>query len=140
MDYADKKAWFAQKITVWWIKTVSWPHHLKTHRNFNALLILDNWSAQKYLDDSDVTRKVVLQDKLCIVVSPPNIASRIQPADLGIIAVLKVGYNLFWLEGCYLCKKIKSLRILIQHRKGKIKDVRVWRLVVKLMSLMHLRS
>ena len=47
------------------------------------------------MDDSDVVRKFGLPDKLCIIFLPPNIKSRIQPTDMGIIAVLKVGYKLF---------------------------------------------
>ena len=41
-------------------------HHLKTHGNVYALLILDNCSAHKYLDDINVARKFGLLDKLCI--------------------------------------------------------------------------
>ena len=82
------------KIIVWWIKTVFWPHHLKTHGNVYALLILDNFSAHKYLDDSDVARKFGLTDKLCIIFLPPYLTSLIQPADMGIIAVLKVGHKI----------------------------------------------
>ena len=89
------KIWFTQKIIVWRIKRVFWTHHLKTHGNVYALLILDNFSAHKYLDDSDVARKFGLTDKLCIIFLPPYLTSRIQPADMGIISVLKVGYKFF---------------------------------------------
>ena len=95
MAYADKKYWFTQKVTVWWIETVFCSHHLKTHWNVYTSLIIDNCSAHKYFEDSDVARKFGLPDKLCIILLPPNLTSRIQPADMGIIAVLKVGYKLF---------------------------------------------
>ena len=68
---------------------------MKTHRKFYALLILDNCSAHKDLNDSDVARKFGLPDKWCIIFLPPNLTSRIQPEDMGIIAVLKVGYKFF---------------------------------------------
>ena len=92
---ADKKSWFTYKITVWWINTVFWPHHLKTDGNVYSLLILENCSSHKDLDESEVARKFGLLDKLCIILLPPNLTSRIQPADMGIIAALKVGYKLF---------------------------------------------
>ena len=71
-----QKPWFAQIVTVWRIKKVFGPYHLKTHRNVYALLILNNCSGQKDLDDSDVARKFLLRDKLYICL-PPNITSRI---------------------------------------------------------------
>ena len=53
---------------------------------------------------------------------------------------LRYDTNSSWLYGCYLCMNIKPLRRLIQHGKYEWDDVRVWRLEVKLMSLMYLTS
>ena len=72
-----------------------WPHHLKTHENVYALLILDNCSAHKHLYDSDLARKFVLPDNLCIIFLPLNLTSCIEPADMGIIEVFKVVCKLF---------------------------------------------
>ena len=86
-----KTSWFTHKITAWWIKTMFWPNNLKTQGNFYVLLILYNFSAHKDLYDSDVVNKFGLLDKLYIIFLSPNLPSRIQPADISIIAVLKVG-------------------------------------------------
>ena len=72
-----------------------WPHHLKTNENVYALLILDNCSAHKHLYDSDLARKFVLPDNLCIIFLPLNLTSCIEPADMGIIEVFKVVCKLF---------------------------------------------
>ena len=82
-----------------------WPHHLKAHRNVYALLILDNCSEHKYLDESDVAGEFVLPDKLCIIFLRPNLTSRIQPAYIGIISVLKVRYKFFIVRRLYAVYK-----------------------------------
>jgi hypothetical protein len=85
----QKNAWFDRSITVWWLNTVFWPSHLKKHGNVKALLLLDNCSAHF------VDRQLVMapEDKLKIVFFPPNMTSNHQPADMGMIATIKVGYK-----------------------------------------------
>ena len=74
ISYKNKeKVWFTLKVTVWWIKTVFSPHHLKINGNVNAILILENCSAHKDLDGSDVKKKFGLLDKFIILFLPPNL-------------------------------------------------------------------
>ena len=89
----QKKAWFTIKVTVWWIKHVFWPHHLQKHGNVYAILILDNCTSHQGIDQSDFKKQHDLPEKLIILFLPPNVTSRAQPADMGMIAVLKIGYR-----------------------------------------------
>ena len=89
----QKKAWFTINVTVWWIKHVFWPHHLQKHGNVYAILILDNCSSHQGIDQSDFQKQHNLPEKLIILFLPPNVTSRAQPADMGMIAVLKIGYR-----------------------------------------------
>jgi hypothetical protein len=51
-------------------------------------LLLDNTSVQTNLDLS------VLPENLHMMYFPPNVTNTYQPADMGMIASLKVGYKL----------------------------------------------
>ena len=84
-------AWFDKFITVWWIKHVFWPEHLKQHGDVNAILLLDNCSAHK-IDEK------LLPRNLHILFLPHNVTNRHQPADMGMIAGLKVGYKSLYLR------------------------------------------
>ena len=112
------KAWFTQKIIVWWIKRVFWPHHLKIHGNVYASLIFDNFSSHKHLDNSDVATKFGLQDKWCIFLSA-NLTSCIQPADMGIIAVLRVRYKLFMVRRLLAVYEDQCFTDIDTARKGQ---------------------
>ena len=74
------------EITIWWIRVVLWPYHLKTHGDRACVLLLDNCSAHKV----DTAR---LPSNLNILFLPPNVTNTHQPADMGMIASLKVGYK-----------------------------------------------
>ena len=91
----QNKAYFTLKVTVWWIKTVFWTHHLNIQGYMNAILILDNYSSHKELDGSDVAKKFGLSDRFIIIFLPPNLTSQIQTADMCMLAVLKLGYKVF---------------------------------------------
>jgi hypothetical protein len=80
-------AWFDRNITVWWINSVFWPFHLRTQGDVKALLLLDNCTAHD-INTSDIP------DRLLIIFLPPNMTSMHQPADMGMIATLKVGYKM----------------------------------------------
>ncbi len=64
-----------------------WPWHLDHHGNVTCLLLLDSCPAHANLD------KNKLPSKLVILFFPPNCTSLLQPADMGMIACLKVGYK-----------------------------------------------
>jgi hypothetical protein len=88
MAYKDQlNAWFDREITIWWINHVFWPWHVRKFGNVKAILLLDNCSAHTNLEKSQ------LPEKLMIHFFPPNVTSRHQPADMGIIAAIKVGYR-----------------------------------------------
>ena len=82
----QKNAWFDRQITIWWIKMVLWPYHLKIHGDKPCLLLLDNCSAHK-VDEGR------LPPNIHILFIPPNVTNTHQPADMGMIASLKVGYK-----------------------------------------------
>ena len=86
----QSNAWFTQKITAWWILNFFWPWHLRRRGDVRCILLLDNCSAHK---DVDLVENYVKPPNLTILFFPPNLTSRHQPADMGLIAVLKVGYK-----------------------------------------------
>jgi hypothetical protein len=79
-------AWFTQEITIHWINKVLWPWHKSNFGDVCCILILDNCRAHTDLN------KALLPSKLIILYFPPNCTSFLQPADMGMIAALKVGY------------------------------------------------
>ena len=87
----QSNAWFDKFITVWWIKHIFWPEHLRRHGDVNAILILDNCTAHK-IDEK------YLPKHLHILFLPPNVTNRHQPADMGMIAATKVGYKSLYLR------------------------------------------
>ena len=88
----QKNAWFNREVTIWWIRRVLWPHHLKNHGDKDCVLLLDNCSAHK-VDEGR------LPPLLHLVFLPPNVTNTHQPADMGMIASLKVGYKSKMLMG-----------------------------------------
>ena len=85
----QKKAWFDRGVTVWWINRVFWPQHVKKNGLTKALLLLDNC----LVHDVDESKLEVPDGMLIILFLPENVTSRHQPADMGMIATLKVGYR-----------------------------------------------
>ena len=76
-----------------WLLECFWPFHTKTHGNRHCILLLDNFSAHtKITDDPRIP------NKLHIVFFPPNCTSFMQPADMGMIATLKIGYRMKMLD------------------------------------------
>ena len=87
----QKNAWFDKDITIWWINNVFWLSHLQENGHVNAILILDNCSAHK-IDVSKISSRITIK------FLPPNVTSRHQPADMGMIAALKTGYKALYLR------------------------------------------
>ena len=94
----QNKSWFTSKVMVWWVKEVFWQHHLSKHGNVYALLILDNCTAHNSLDADEFKRKHNIPEKLIVGFLPKNVTSRSQPADMGMVATLKVGYRYLMLN------------------------------------------
>ena len=87
MAYTNQKAaWFDTDVTMWWLLEVFWPHHIQKHGHSHCILLLDNCPAHA-IDTS------TLPEQLHILFLPPNMTSNHQPADMGMIASLKVGYK-----------------------------------------------
>ena len=63
------------------------PLHEKTPGNVCALLLLYNCSAHKVLDNNRLPAKPL------IISFHPNVTNQHQPADMGIVAAMKVGYR-----------------------------------------------
>lgn len=68
-----------------------WPYHKKKHGDKYALLLLDNCSAHKF-DEKKISNKIIIH------FFPPNVTNKHQPADMGMISTLKVGYKAYMLE------------------------------------------
>jgi hypothetical protein len=93
MPYTDQvNAWFTKEVTIYWINTVLWPWHKHNFGDVFCILLLDNCKAHTDLDKSRLPQKLV------ILFSPPNCTSFMQPADMGMIASLKVGYRVLMLK------------------------------------------
>ena len=85
-------AWFDRNVTLWWIWNVLWPWHMTSHGHGKAcILILDNCSAHD-VDKNSVPKYLI------IIFLPPNVTNRHQPADMGMIASVKVGYRIIMLN------------------------------------------
>lgn len=92
----QSNAWFDQKITKWWLDQVLLPYHFTKHgRGVPCLVLLDNCSAHKLTDEEFQAYE---DQKVYIHFFPPNLTSKHQPADMGMIAALKVGYRTLYLS------------------------------------------
>lgn len=88
MAYKDQSnAWFDREVTVWWITHVFWPWHVRKFGDLKAVLLLDNCSANTNLGETKLPKKLIIR------FFPPLVTSHHQPADMGIIATIKVGYR-----------------------------------------------
>ena len=63
-----------------------WPHHLRTEGNVNCILLLYNCTAHK-IDSSLINKRIKI---ICLL---PNVTNNHQPADMGMIACLKMHYK-----------------------------------------------
>ena len=92
----QRNAWFDKDITIWWIDNVLFPYHDEQHGlGVPCILLLDNCSAHKLSDE----KFVVLEERNILVhFLPSNLTSKRQPADMGMIASLKVGYKTLMLN------------------------------------------
>lgn len=85
---SQKNAWFHKTIMYWWINHVFWwPDHFSKHGNEKCFLVINNCSVQTKLDMTKIPERII------ILYLPPNVTSQAQPADMGIIGTLKVGYK-----------------------------------------------
>jgi DDE superfamily endonuclease/Tc5 transposase DNA-binding domain len=92
MAYMNQiSAWFDKHVTLWWIETVFIPHHRLKFGNSDCILILDSCPAHKI-------NAALLPSWCHIIFLPPNMTSNYQPADMGMIASLKIGYKLTMLR------------------------------------------
>jgi DDE superfamily endonuclease/Tc5 transposase DNA-binding domain len=83
---SQANAWFDKDVTLWWINNVFIPHHFRKFGVSHCILMLDNCPAHK-IEEASVP-------SWChIVFLPPNMTSNYQPADMGMIASLKIGYK-----------------------------------------------
>ena len=91
MPYRNQKnAWFTKDVTLWWILNVLKPaHEKKDGRHVRAILLLENCSVYKLKED----QLLMLPEWLKIVFLPPNSTNRSQPANMGMIASLKIEYK-----------------------------------------------
>lgn len=88
----QSNAWSDKMVMMWWIWNVFWPFHLKENGDVPTILLLDNFSGQTNLN------KRSLPQNLEKVYFPEKVTNKHQPADIGTIANLKVGYKVSMLE------------------------------------------
>ena len=97
---------------------VFWPHHLKYQVNVNDILTLDNCTAHEM-------KQFCLPTRLGIKFLPPKVTSHHQPADMGIISSLKVGYkNLFLWKLLEIFETPGGFERAAVARKGQIRGFR----------------
>lgn len=87
-------AWFTRTVTWWWIETVFWPWHLMNKGSVYCILLLDNCTAHN-MDLDKIKQRY--GGKLIIFFFPLNVTNKHQPADMGMIAAMKVGYRIIML-------------------------------------------
>ena len=87
----QRNAWFDVDVTEWWIRKVFLPAHQQKFGNADCILILDNCPAHRVNTN-------ILPKNLHVIFLPPNMTSNHQPADMGMIASLKVGYKIIMLD------------------------------------------
>jgi DDE superfamily endonuclease len=87
MAYRNQvKAWFDKRVTLWWIESVFIPYHKHKYGVSHCILLLDNCPGHKI--------DLALMPNWChVLFLPPNLTSNFQPADMGMIASLKIGYK-----------------------------------------------
>ena len=83
----QKSAWFNRTVTVWFIFYLFWPWHVENYGNMYCILLLDNCTAYNI----DLT---LIPSRIIIIFFPPNVTNRFQPADMRMIAALKVRYRI----------------------------------------------
>ena len=80
----------------WWLNSVMLPYHFRTNgKNVPCVVLLDNCSAHKLSDDEFATFTTL---KCYIKFLPPNLTSKFQPVDMGMIAALKVECRVAYLN------------------------------------------
>ena len=90
----QKRAWFDRKVTSWWVQNVFVPFYRSRFGERDCILLLDNCSAHNEIVQD------IAEDFPWIHIwfFPPNLTSRHQPADQGIIRALKMRYKGTMLE------------------------------------------
>ena len=90
---ANDKAWFNMSVTQWWFREVFAPFFVENHRQEeekHCIVILDGCSAhnkiQEWLDTHGLSW-------IHVITLPPNVTSRFQPMDQGVIAWTKKSYK-----------------------------------------------
>ena len=86
-------AWYSRDVMRWWFKNVFKGYVQKNHGDNHIILILDNLDAHTALKDWDYVPK-----NIHILFLPPNLTSKYQPMDQGVIATLKIGYKMLMLK------------------------------------------
>ena len=115
----QSNAWFDKNITKWWLDHVLLPYHFTKHgRGVPCLLLLDNCSAHKLTDEEF---KAYEDQKVYIHFLPPNLTSKHQPADMGMIAALKVGYRTKYLSSLLDLFDVENgYELAVERRKRQL--------------------
>ncbi len=82
---SNAKAWMTQIIFLEWLN--AFDLHVANHK---VLLVLDNYNAHVPLEE--LLARIQLRDT-CVLYLPPNMTSKIQPCDAGIIRNFKAYYR-----------------------------------------------
>jgi hypothetical protein len=90
---SQANSWYSQEVMKWWFKNVFKRYVQQKHGDDHIILILDNLDAHKALTDWGGVPK-----NIHIMFLPPNLTSKYQPMDQGVIATVKLGYKMLMLK------------------------------------------
>ena len=97
-----------------------WPNNCNNHGDVYCILLLENCTANKDLDQDTFLRARWIPENLITIFLPPNVKRHYQPMDMGIISCFNVGYRVRLLE--YLLQifdeRGKSYEALEARRKN----------------------
>ena len=90
---SQSNSWYSQEVMKWWFKYVFKRYVQPKHGDDHIILILDNLDAHKALKNWYGVPK-----NIHIMFLPPNLTSKYQPMDQGVIATVKLGYKMLMLK------------------------------------------
>lgn len=83
----QENAWFDRKVTIWWINHIFKDWYKRKNGERKCILILDNCPAHHGIDEKQIAPFIILK------FLPPKLTALHQPADQGMIALIKLGYK-----------------------------------------------
>ena len=121
---SNSKAWFNTEITQWWFQTCFDPFFRRVfteqNENLHCIVVLDGCSAhgdiQERLDQNGMSY-------IHVLTLPPNVTSRLQPMDQGVISWLKKRYKYKLISDLMkILSNEQNLAVAVASRRGGGRD------------------